>query len=135
MMVSSRVIEARVRRETRVSGAARSLMVAPIPVNPFVRDVLIVQGDTYRRGRASLFSEAVAWDETIPINRDNPAAKLAIAEPALASFLHWARFPFFIVSRHGATTVVQVSDARYSPSGGGGWAARTVEVATPNPGA
>ena len=134
MMVTSGVIASRVRRQTGVSGAARSLMVAPIPVNPFVRDVLIVQGGSYRRGRTSLFNETLEWNETIAINRDDPAVRLAVAEPRLASFLDWARFPFFLVNKHGARTVVQVSDARYSDRGGGGWASATIEIPTPNPG-
>jgi hypothetical protein len=105
-------------------------MVAPRPLNPFVRELLIVQGDTYRRGRTSLFSEAIEWTETIAINRDDPAVKLAVAEPALSSFLDWSRFPFFVVSKQGARTVVRVSDARYSNSKGTGWASVTIEIPT-----
>ena len=133
MMITSRVIAERVRAETGVGGAPRSMMVAPIPVNPFVRELLVVQGGTYRRGRASLFSGPIAWGETVAINRDDPAVRLAVAEPGLASFLDWARFPFFTVSRQGAVTLVRVSDARYSDNPGGGWASVTIEIPTPEP--
>jgi inner membrane protein len=131
MMVTSRVIASRVRRETGASGDPRSLMVAPVPLNPFVREVLIVQNGIYRRGLTSLLGKNIDWNETIPINRDDPAAKVAVADPELASFLNWSRFPFFVVRKDGEMTTVRISDARYSNVTGGGWASVSIGVPTP----
>ena len=103
-------------------------MVAPIALNPFVRQVVLADGAAYRTGVWSPF-EGIRWDHTIPINRDDPAARIAMEDPALADFLHWVRFPFFMVNRvaDGRTTV-EVADARYGDQYAGGWATRTVVI-------
>jgi inner membrane protein len=129
MMALTLAGRSQVEAHTGASGLTRrGLMVAPVALNPFVRQVVLVDDSTYRTGRWSLFS-GLAWGETIPINSDDPAVAVALRDPALQPFLHWSRFPFFIVNRSASGgTLVEVADARYTDRTGGGWASRTVEL-------
>lgn len=132
MMAESRVVAARVRREFGGGETSRALMVAPVPLNPFARQIVLADGGAYRTGRWSLFTNAVSWGETIPSNRDDPAVARALMNPAVRPFLHWARFPFFIVRPNpDGTTLVHIADARYTESEGGGWASMSVTVRSP----
>jgi inner membrane protein len=110
----------------------RNLMVAPVALNPLARQVVFVDGAVYRTGRWSPVA-GVRWGDSIPINRDDPAVALALRDPELQPFLHWSRFPFFIVNRSASGgTLVEIADARYTDRTGGGWASRTIELsATP----
>jgi inner membrane protein len=106
----------------------RSLMVAPVALNPFARQVVLADSGHYRTGVWSPF-EGLRWDQTIPVNRDDPAAVLARKDPSLQPFLHWVRFPFFVVNRAAdGRTTVEVADARYGDQYAGGWATRTVVI-------
>ena len=129
MMIGTQM--ARSRIEAQVGGGSltrREMMVAPVALNPFVRQVVLVQNGEYRTGDWSPF-EGMQWGETIPINRDDPSVAAALRDPALQPFLHWSRFPFFIVNRSArGGTLVEVADARYTDRTGGGWASRTVEL-------
>ena len=104
----------------------RALMVAPVPLNPFARQVVLADDTAYRTGTWSPLG-GLSWTGTIPINRDDPAARTAREDPSLQAFLHWVRFPFFIVNRAAdGRTTVEIADARYADQYGGGWATRTV---------
>lgn len=129
MMAESRIVAATVRREFGGGATARTLMVAPVPLNPFARQIVLAEGGVFRTGRWSLFAGAVRWGETIPANREHPAVARALTDPAVQPFMHWARFPFFIVHPNpDGTTNVHIADARYTESEGGGWASISVMV-------
>ena len=125
MMVGTLIVRSRVQ-----SGVdRRTLMVAPIALNPFARQVVRVDGDVYRTGNWSI-GRGIEWNDTIPINRGDPAVSEALRDPEIQPFMHWSRFPFFIVNRYpDGRTAVEIADARYTDRYGGGWASRTVILA------
>ena len=122
MMIGTLVVRSRLH-----PGAdRRELMVAPIALNPFARQVVRADRDVYRTGRWAV-GQGIKWHDTIPINRDDPAVAEALQKPEIQPFLHWSRFPFFIVNHHAdGRTSVEIADARYTDRYGGGWASRTV---------
>jgi inner membrane protein len=129
MMAVTVVGRDRVARDVGRTGLTRrELMVAPVPVNPFSRQVILAEPGRYRTGTWSLFN-GITWADTIAIDDDSPAVAIARRDPALRSFMHWTRFPFFIV-RYGdnGTAAVDIADARYTGAEGGGWASRAVVV-------
>lgn len=129
MMTETLLVRSAVQREAGGRSTRRELMVAPVPLNPFARQVVLLAGDEYRTGRWSLFSGGLAWGETIAINRNHPAVAVALRDAEIQPFLHWARFPFFIVRpAGGGQTLVHIADARYSGREGGGWASVSVAV-------
>jgi inner membrane protein len=104
----------------------RELMVSPVALNPLVRQVVLVENGAYRTGRWFL-GRGVDWGATIPMNRDDPAVAEALRDSEIQPFVHWSRFPFFIVNRAAdGRTIVEIADARYADRYGGGWASRTV---------
>lgn len=91
------------------------VMVAPVPLNPFHRDVLIEDGDRYRRtrlvpGRPFLISP----DSVIEIGLSGIDLDLVRADHRGRQFLRWSRFPFARTEQAGDTTVVILDDARYT---------------------
>lgn len=114
-----------------VSGAGgytkRELMVAPVALNPFARQVVLNADSVYLIGRWHLRQRDFKWEQRIPINRADPAVAEALRDPDIQPFVHWSRFPFFIVNHYAdGRTAVEIADARYTDRHGGGWASRTV---------
>jgi len=104
----------------------RTLMVAPVALDPFARQVVVAVDGVYRLGRWTPRG-GTQWSDTIRINRDDPAVAEALKNPEIQPFVHWSRFPFFIVNRYAdGRTAVEIADARYTDRYGGGWASRTV---------
>lgn len=105
-------------------------MVTPVWANPFAREVLIDTGDRYEKG--------FVWFEPRPhfrpagfglvVNRADPAVAAAVATVRGQQYLGWSRFPFFVVERLGARTLVHLNDARYAGEGQDSWARETIAV-------
>jgi inner membrane protein len=106
-------------------------MVTPVFGNPFRRDVIVDTGDRYEKGEL--------WFDPLPhfrpagygvnTNAADPAVQLAAGTPRFQAFLMWSRFPFFVVERTRARTLVVINDYRYSDAGGReGWATQTYEL-------
>lgn len=110
---------------------AAPLLVSPRPADPFHRDVVFQSGDAYRLGTlAWLPRPALELEpEAVPRNHDHPAARAAAARPELRPFLHWARFPFYVVERGVGGTRVHVLDARYTREPDARIGSVTVELA------
>jgi hypothetical protein len=104
-------------------------MVAPQPLVPWEREVVLEEGRSYRFGRYSPLSGLSMGEGQLFKGDMDPAARAARETPEGRKFLHWARFPFYRVVREGRGTTVRISDARYSGEQGGGWA--SVEVRLP----
>jgi hypothetical protein len=107
-------------------------MVAPTPLVPWKRDVVVEHPGQYRFGTYSLFGGLAMSDRTIAIGDADPAVARARAAPEAQGFLNWARFPFYRVSREGgerSRTVVRIVDARYGGEESRGFA--TMEVRLP----
>lgn len=100
---------------TRVGPGAR-FMVAPVPVNPFRRAVVVDDADGYRLGSVVLLPRPVLrFDAEIGKGPWHEAVvRRAQATPDARAFLHWARFPLVTVGRSRDSTVVHFIDARYA---------------------
>lgn len=135
MWLGSWAGERQVRRELANLGfpEPRRVMVAPVPLNPFLRDVLIDDGRVYRRttlvpGRGfSLPADAV-----IATGLDGLDLGRLAEDPQGAQFLNWSRFPFARLEQAGDTTVVILDDARYTGMSGRSFARTEVRL-SPRP--
>src|SRR5262249_58565403 len=78
-------------------------MVAPRPIDPFERSVLIRTPGGYRLGRFRwLGSPSLSLDpRPLPTGFDRPDVAAAASSPAGTAFLKWSRFPAAAVVRKG----------------------------------
>lgn len=114
------------------------IMAGPRPLTPFLRQVVADVGDRYALGsidwgrRPAFAPESPAF---IPVNRDHPAVAAAARTREGAIFLHWARFPFFLIEEgpeRPGMAVVHMIDARYTLTPGPtGFGRQRVEVSLP----
>ena len=105
--------------------APQSLMVGPVPIWPFSRQVIVDAGDHYETGMLSWARAAVTfYPERIPKNSDAPQVAAARRDNNIRAFLVWARFPFWTIEPTPSGTRVTVSDMRFA--GRNGFAASTV---------
>ena len=91
------------------------LMIAPVPVDPFRRAVVIDGESAYRLGVVKLLPSPhfLLEDRRIP-KGGGTKARLAAATGTGRIFLHWARFPFFEIDDSNAEAAVYIIDARYT---------------------
>src|SRR5690606_39034978 len=103
-------------------------LVAPVPVDPNRRDVLIDDGDRYFRGTLRwLPRPRLVIDEgAVPRNLAHPLAVRARNDPEVVRFFVWARFPFARIQGPRGEETVTFDDLRYSPGDSPSWAAVTV---------
>ena len=128
---AARGIVERVWRDTRgVSPVA--LMVGPVPLSPFTREVIIDAGDHYERGAFSWWSRSVTFfPEKVLKNADRPEIVAATAaSPRIRAFLVWSRFPYWTIQPEGERTRVMVADMRF-PNRGGTFVGETVVPTMP----
>lgn len=113
-------------RETHGS-APRALMVGPLPLVPFSRQVIIDAGDHYETGRFSWLNMSVTFfPEQIPKNSSAPQITAARNDDNIRAFLVWARFPFWTIESGTDGTRVTVSDMRFAGRNGF-WASTIVQ--------
>jgi len=125
------------RRELEMDGShVEELMVAPRPITPLVRQVVAVEGDTYRLatfrwlGRPHLDPGS---RRSVPRPRpDDPALSAARATPLGHRFLGWARFPAVQVEgRPDGGSLIHLIDLRYADRPGAGFGSVTIAVPDP----
>ena len=106
------------------------LMVAAVPVTPFVKVVVAQTPEGYRYGEARLLPrfELELASQTLPLLEESPAVQAAIASPTVRGFMNWARFPFADVEESTAGFTVYLLDARYTRTRSVGFGAARVEV-------
>ena len=130
MLLSNVVGRGIVRTEAARAGVAPvgDLMLAPVPVNPFRRSVVLVTRGGYRRGAFRWMASPHLTLDTALVRRGlgSPAAKAAAASPEGATFLGWSRFPAAVIPP-GEPSVVRLYDLRYAGPEGG-WASVDVGV-------
>jgi inner membrane protein len=106
---------------------AQSLMVGPVPVNPFRKAVIIDAGDRYRRGTFNWFDRRTVFsDAAIEKNAGHPAVSVARHDRRIAGILVWARFPFWEIVPATEGTRVTVRDVRFTNLARGGFTATTI---------
>jgi len=132
MLISGRMARATVVDAwTRTHGSEpHALMVGPVPLWPFSRQVIVDAGDHYEYGTFSWPRAAVTLaPEKIPKNNDLPQIAAARRDNNIRAFLVWARFPFWTVESTPAGVQVTVSDMRFA--GRNGFAASTIVPSSP----
>jgi inner membrane protein len=97
----------------------RALMVGPLPLWPFSRQVIVDAGDHYEYGVFSWGQRAVTFvPEKIPKNSDKPEVAAARRDDNIRAFLIWSRFPFWTIEPTPDGTRVTVSDMRFAGRSG-----------------
>lgn len=128
MMGETMLVRSKVRALTGFGSTTAALMAAPVPINPFARQLVLTDKGVYRIGSYSLFDGQVRFVDSLPINREHPAVAVALRNPDIQRFMHWARFPFFTVEQTGTQSIVHITDARYGDAAGRGWASVSIGV-------
>ena len=107
--------------------AAQSLMVGPVPVDPFRKAVIVDAGDRYWTGTFNWFDRRTVFtDLTIGKNAGHPAVSAARHDRQIAGILVWARFPFWVIVPTTEGTRVTVRDMRFTRFARGGFTATTI---------
>jgi len=107
------------------------IMVGPVLVTPFVRDVVVETPEGYMHGTAHLFPafELDLAPSKIPLLPESSEVRVAIASPGARGFMNWARFPFAEVEETSSGCTVYLLDARYTRRRGSGFGTARVHVA------
>jgi inner membrane protein len=116
MLGSAEVARAAVGREWRARHGTEpaALMVGPIPVWPFAREVIIDAGDHYETGTYRFWSPYLQLDAPpIPKNDRAPEVAAARTAPRVRALLVWSRFPYWVVERDGDGAIVTLADVRF----------------------
>ena len=101
-------------RRTR-GGDPTSLMVGPVPLTPFRRQVIVDNGLGYEVGTFQWFPARIAFDPAVvPKNDGDPRVARAREAPHIRGFLVWARFPFWTFEPVAEGTRVTVGDLRFA---------------------
>jgi len=119
MFTLGRLAASQARFELRAAGApVQRVLASPLPVTPFLRDIVVDEGDAYLVGRLRTGHNLRVdghWPRRIPGDEEeDPAVSAAAATEAGATFLGWARYPTYVVDRRGGMTVVHFIDLRYA---------------------
>jgi inner membrane protein len=107
----------------------RALMVGPVPVTPFQRQLIIDADDRYETGMFTWRPRNIRFDTgDVPKNDSDPQVALARKAPNIRAFLIWSRFPFWTLEPVEGGTRVTVGDMRFN--GGRGVALRNFTQST-----
>lgn len=133
LMGGSQLAARQTARESLADAGAspERLMAGPLPLTPFRRQIVAETGDVLHLGTVDWLRRpafAPGNPAVLPENAGHPAITAAAATPQGAIFLHWARFPFFLVEERPERWIVRMTDARYTINPGTGFGALTVEV-------
>ncbi len=107
-------------------------MAGPLPVTPLRRQIVAETGAGYLLGTVE-WGRRPAFERTgaVPKNASHPAVAAAARTREGGIFLHWARFPFFLVEEQPRSWIVYMVDARYTINPGTGFGQMRVEVPRP----
>jgi inner membrane protein len=116
MTINARVARAIVIDEWRRTrgGEPTSLMVGPVPVTPFRRQIVVDNGLEYETGTFQWFPARVDFDPRV-VSKSESDAHVARArqEPNIRGFLVWSRFPFWTFEAVPGGMRVTVGDMRF----------------------
>jgi inner membrane protein len=132
LMAGSQVASRAAAREGLAAAGERPerLMAGPLPVTPFRRALVADAGPHYALGTVDLRrGPALAGEVSrLPKGVPHPAVAAAAITREGRIFLHWARFPYFVVEERPEQYVVRMGDARYTLEPGRGFGGLTVTV-------
>lgn len=131
MVMASRLAEAQVTAWlTERDDVPIEVMSAPVPANPFRRDIVVVDTEHYH------FLE-LDWLRAEPIQiaspsigrgTEAPVTEAALNAPNVWGLAEWTRFPAFVVKETEDGYRVSISDIRYARRVGDGLGAVVVEL-------
>jgi inner membrane protein len=106
------------------------LMVGPLPVTPFEREVVWATADEIRHGSFHWLHNPRFTDSgwSRPRLPDTAPVRAALADPCIAGFVGWARFPFAEVDDTATGHQVYLLDARYARQRGARFGEAAVHV-------
>ena len=105
--------------ERSFGGPPAALMVGPVPLTPFRKQIIADDSLEYSTGTLNLLPRDLAWDpRRVPKNDQDPRAARAREDPRIRGFLVWSRFPFWTFEPVEGGTRVTVSDMRIPARGG-----------------
>lgn len=133
MNLSVHYVRGQVTRAMLARGVViERMMVGPLPVTPFSRDIVVQSSDGYRYGRVELVPrfELSLTPTVLPKLADSELIRRATSSPEVRGFMNWARFPFAEVEEHadGDGYTIYLQDARYTRSRGAGFGSARVVV-------
>ena len=121
MVASAQVARAVVLEQWRAErgDAPEAMMVGPVPITPFHRQVIVDAGDHYRTGRFSWLNRRAVFDpRVVPTRERDPAAERAREDPRVRAVLTWARFPYYVMEPVEGGTRVLLRDLRFGTNVG-----------------
>lgn len=105
------------------------IMVAPAPIDPFRKYVVLDEGDAYRVGEFNWLDDPrIRYGDLVVVSRRGEHANAVRRSEAGRRFLAWARFPFFEVEPGTGGRRVHIIDARYTLESSAPFGALSVEV-------
>ena len=124
MIITSAAARRFTLAELRARGLeVNTLMVGPVPMTPFVKEVVAGTPENYRFGMLSLWPTPVftLFDDVVPRIDSSSIAERALAQPEVRGFANWARFPWAEVIEQPNGFRVLLRDARFvrTPNGEG----------------
>jgi inner membrane protein len=119
---------AREALQRRQGPHAELMMVAPMPINPLRKDVLVRSGEHYRYGIYDWISGELRLSPAeLRLPDNSPSWRRASTSPEVSGFMSWTRFPWYHVETEGNHVRVFIMDARYSRSVTTGFGGAVVE--------
>jgi hypothetical protein len=106
----------------------KKIMVGPLPLTPFVHDVLVETPEVYRYGTFEILPHPRLELEQRVIPKPAPTRVVAQAlqSPQIIGFMTWVRFPYVEIEENESDYTVYLLDARYTRERTGGFGAATV---------
>ena len=106
------------------------IMAGPLPANPFVRDVIILDESHYHFLELNwLRSDPFQiTGPAIPRGPNTPIINAALKAPSIKGLMTWIRFPAYSVNAVADGYIVTIQDVRYARRNGLGIGTVTVEL-------
>ena len=126
MLTSARIARSIVREAwiARTGQPPRALMVGPVPLNPFRRNIIVDAGDRYYQGAFTWFPTGVSFDDEPTLKNEGlPAVREARLNGRVQGILVWSRFPAWEVREVGEGIEVRLRDMRFRGVDRGGFSA------------
>ena len=100
-----------------------NLMVGPLPMTPFTKDVVARTAQDYRYGTFLFWPsmKLILSENAIPRPEPSPVVARALVQPEVRGFANWARFPWAQVVEVPEGDRVILHDMRYATNGNGGF--------------
>jgi len=104
--------------------APLDVMAAPVPANPFAREVVATDADAYHRLRIAWLESPAIQRSAPPLSRGatGPVVDAARRAPHVQGLVGWMRFPRYVVEPTPDGYRVVLQDVRYGARGGIGQA-------------